>query len=224
MAFNIAVLASGSGSNLQSIIDAVEGGSLKAEIRLVLCNRGDAFALERAKKAGIPTATILHADYKNREAFDAAMIEQLQAADVDLVVLAGFMRLLTPLFIQTFSGRIVNIHPSLLPSFKGANGIADAVEYGVKLAGCTVHFVDEIMDNGAIIAQAVVPFTSDESAEVVQKRVLAFEHRMYPQVLQWIATGRVTQNGRKASVQDTGLPKVLSDGSFIVSPQLEDGF
>lgn len=224
MAFNIAILASGSGSNLQSIIDAVESGSLKAEIRLVLCNREDAFALERAKKAGIPTATILHADYGNREAFDAAMIEQLQAADVDLVVLAGFMRLLTPLFIQTFAGRIVNIHPALLPSFKGAHGIADAVEYGVKLAGCTVHFVDEIMDNGAIIAQAVVPFASDESAEVVQKRVLAFEHRLYPQVLQWIATGRVTQNGRKASVKDTGLPKVPSDGSFIVSPQLEDGF
>ncbi|SIO00116.1 phosphoribosylglycinamide formyltransferase [Halodesulfovibrio marinisediminis] len=224
MALKIAVLASGSGSNLQSIIDAVERGSLEADIRLVLCNRSDAFALERAKKAGIPTATILHAGYENREAFDAAMIEQLQAAGADLIVLAGFMRLLTPLFIQTFSGRIINIHPALLPSFKGAHGIADAVDYGVKLAGCTVHFVDEIMDNGAIIAQAVVPFSSEESAEIVQKRVLSFEHRIYPQVLQWIATGRVTQDGRKVFVQDTGLPKVVPDGSFIVSPQLEDGF
>jgi phosphoribosylglycinamide formyltransferase-1 len=224
MSFNIAVLASGSGSNLQSIIDAVERGSLDAKICLVICNRSNAFALERAKKAGIPTATILHADFENREEFDAAMIEQLEAADVDLVVLAGFMRLLTPLFIQTFAGRIINIHPALLPAFKGAHGIADAVKYGVTLAGCTVHFVDEIMDNGAIIAQAVVPFASDESTETVQKRVLAFEHRLYPQVLQWIATGRVSQNGRKASVQDTGLPKVASDGSFIVSPQLEDGF
>lgn len=224
MSFNIAVLASGSGSNLQSIIDAVERGALDAKICLVLCNRSNAFALERAKKAGIPTAIILHSDFENREEFDAAMIEQLQAANVDLVVLAGFMRLLTPLFIQTFAGRIINIHPALLPSFKGAHGIADAVEYGVTLAGCTVHFVDEIMDNGAIIAQAVVPFASDESADTVQKRVLAFEHRVYPQVLQWIATGRVSQNGRKASVQDTGLAKVPSDGSFIVSPQLEDGF
>lgn len=224
MSFNIAVLASGSGSNLQSIIDAVERGSLDAKICLVICNRSNAFALERAKKAGIPTAIILHSDFKNREEFDAAMIKQLQAAHIDLVVLAGFMRLLTPLFIQTFAGRIINIHPALLPSFKGAHGIADAVEYGVTLAGCTVHFVDEIMDNGAIIAQAVVPFASDESADTVQKRVLAFEHRIYPQVLQWIATGRVSQNGRKASVQNTGLSKVPSDGSFIVSPQLEDGF
>ncbi|SHJ22455.1 phosphoribosylglycinamide formyltransferase [Halodesulfovibrio aestuarii] len=224
MALKIAVLASGSGSNLQSIIDAVERGSLKADIRLVLCNRSDAYALERAKKAGIPTTTILHADYKSRETFDAAMIEQLQAADIDIVVLAGFMRILTPLFIQTFAGRIINIHPALLPSFKGAHGITDAVKYGVTLAGCTVHFVDEIMDNGAIIAQAVVPFTSEEPVEVVQNRVLKLEHRIYPQVLQWISTGRVTLNGRKVFVQDIGLPKVPSDGSFIVSPQLEDGF
>jgi len=224
MALKIAVLASGSGSNLQSIIDAVERGALDAEIRLVLCNRSNAYALERAEKAGIPTATILHADFESREAFDATMIERIQSAGAELVVLAGFMRILTPLFIQTFAGKIVNIHPALLPSFKGAHGIADAVEYGVTLAGCTVHFVDEIMDNGAIIAQAVVPFSSTESAETVQKRVLAFEHRVYPQVLQWIATGRVRQNGRKVQVLETGLPKVASDGSFIVSPQLEDGF
>jgi phosphoribosylglycinamide formyltransferase-1 len=224
MALKIAVLASGSGSNLQSIIDAVARGVLHAEIALVICNRSDAFALERAQKAGIPTATILHTEYKDREAFDTAMIEQLQCAGCELIVLAGFMRLLTPLFIQTFAGKIVNIHPALLPSFKGTHGIADAVEYGVKLAGCTVHFVDEIMDNGAIIAQAVVPFASDESTDVVQKRVLEFEHRIYPQVLQWIVTGRVQQSGRKVSVQDTGLPKALTNGHFLVSPQLEDGF
>lgn len=224
MALKIAVLASGSGSNLQSIIDAVTRGALHAEITLVICNRSDAYALKRAQKAGIPTTTILHTEYENREAFDAAMIGKLQSAGCELIVLAGFMRLLTPLFIQTFAGKIVNIHPALLPSFKGTHGIADAVEYGVTLAGCTVHFVDEIMDNGAIIAQAVVPFASDESVEIVQKRVLEFEHRIYPQVLQWIATGRVQQKGRKVSVQDTGLPKARTNGCFLVSPQLEDGF
>lgn len=224
MALQIAVLASGSGSNLQSIIDAVERGALEAEICLVLCNRTDAYALERARKAGIPTATILHTEFETREAFDTAMIAALNAAGAEVIVLAGFMRLLTPMFIQTFAGRIINIHPALLPSFKGAHGIADAVDYGVKLAGCTVHFVDECMDNGAIIAQAVVPCSTAESADVVQKRVLAFEHRIYPQVLQWIATKRVTLTGRKVTVQDTGLPKVVPDGSFLVSPQLEDGF
>lgn len=224
MALKIAVLASGSGSNLQAIIDATVRGTLDAEIRLVLCNRSNAYALERAKKAGIPTSTILHTGFDSREAFDAEMIKQLQEADIEYVVLAGFMRLLTPQFIQAFAGKIINIHPALLPSFKGAHGIADAVDYGVTLAGCTVHFVDEIMDNGAIIAQAVVPVTANEPADDVQKRVLGFEHRLYPQVLQWIATGRVTQEGRKAFVKDTGIEKVPSDGSFLVSPQLEHGF
>ncbi|MCG8532809.1 MAG: phosphoribosylglycinamide formyltransferase [Desulfovibrionales bacterium] len=224
MALKLAVLASGSGSNLQSIIDAITRGALDAEIRLVLCNKADAYALTRAQEANIPTATILHTNFSSREAFDAELITTLQNADIDLIVLAGFMRILTPDFIQTFAGRIVNIHPALLPAFKGAHGIADAVAYGVKLAGCSVHFVDEIMDHGAIIAQAVVPVAAEESVEDVQQRVLSFEHRIYPQVLQWIATGRVEQQERCVVVEDTGLEKVPSDGSFIVSPPLEDGF
>ncbi|MCD6061521.1 MAG: formyltetrahydrofolate-dependent phosphoribosylglycinamide formyltransferase [Moraxellaceae bacterium] len=185
----IAVLISGSGSNLQAIIDAVAGGVVQAEIRGVLSNRADAYGLTRAQQQGLPTAVIAHGDYPDREAFDQAMIRQLDSWGIDLVVLAGFMRILTPGFVQHFEGRLLNIHPSLLPKYKGLHTHRRALEAGDSEHGCSVHFVSAELDGGPVIAQARVPVHPDDTEAGLTERVHKSEHLLYPRVIGWLADG-----------------------------------
>ncbi len=203
---NIGVLVSGSGSNLQSIIDHIEKGLLQARIRIVLSNNPDAYALERAKRHGIPSVVLQHQDFRDREAFDGKMVEILRSNEVELVVMAGFMRVLSPLFLRAFPLRVLNIHPALLPSFPGLHGQAKAFDYGVRFSGCTVHFADEGVDSGPIIIQAVVPVCTGDTADTLAERILREEHRIYPQAIQWYAEGRLEVVGRKVRIK--GVPEI----------------
>lgn len=187
----LGVLASGSGSNLQAILDAIKKGKLNARVRLVLTNKSKAYAIERAKRVGVPAMVIRHNGYESREAFDQAMVEALREAGVEWVVLAGFMRLLTPSFLNAFPMRVLNIHPALLPAFPGVDAQQQALDYGVRATGCTVHFVDAGTDTGPIIAQSVVEIREDDTRDSLAARVIAREHVLFPTVLQWIAEGRV---------------------------------
>jgi phosphoribosylglycinamide formyltransferase-1 len=187
----IAVLISGRGSNLQALIDAAADPAYPAEIALVLSNRPDAGGLERAAAAGIATRVIEHKGFPGRPAFDAALTDVLEAASVDLVCLAGFMRLLTPGFVDHWRDRLINIHPSLLPAFKGLHTHERALEAGVRLTGCTVHFVRAEMDEGPIIVQAAVPVLPGDDADSLSARVLTAEHRCYPLAVRLIAEGKV---------------------------------
>ena len=224
MSLRLAVLVSGSGSNLQSIIDKSEAGALDARVVLVLSNKPGAYGLERAERHGIPTLALDHTAYESREAFDRAMVAAIREARADTVVLAGFMRLLTPGFLEAFPGRVVNIHPALLPSFPGVHGQGDAADYGVKLSGATVHFVDEKMDSGPVIIQAAVPVVPGEDGDSLGARILAFEHRIFPQALQWLAQGRLRVLGRHVLLDGPpGAPARLH-GPGLVNPPLEEGF
>ena len=176
----LAVLVSGSGSNLQAIIDRIEQGHLAARIVLVMSNNKDAYGLERARKHGLPCAVVEHGAFADRESFEREMTSRIHASGAELVVLAGFMRILSPVFIGAFSGRIVNIHPALLPSFPGLHAQRQQAEYGVRLGGCTVHFVDEKMDHGPILIQAAVPALPDDDEGMLGARILELEHRIYP--------------------------------------------
>lgn len=193
----IGVLVSGRGSNLQAIIDAIEARRLEAEIRVVVSDQAQAYALERARKHQIPTAVFLAKDYACREDFDRAVVRCLREHQVELVCLAGFMRILSPYFIAQFRDRIINIHPALLPAFPGLHVQKKALEHGVKFSGCTVHFVDEGMDTGPIIIQAVVPVLDDDDEEKLAARILRFEHQIYPRAIQLIAKGRLRREGRR---------------------------
>lgn len=196
----LGVLASGSGTNLQAIIDQCQQGLLSAEIALVLSNKPQAGALARARKANIPVAVIDHQQFPDREAFDRAMVTALHKAEVDLIVLAGFMRILTPVFLLAFPQRIMNIHPALLPAFPGVNSQQQALEYGVKIAGCTVHFVDPGVDSGPIIIQAAVPVLDDDDETTLAQRILEQEHRIYPRAIQLYAAGRLHIEGRHVRI------------------------
>jgi phosphoribosylglycinamide formyltransferase-1 len=203
----VAVLISGRGSNLQSLIDhfgpVVTGAPI--EIVLVLSNRPDAFGLERARKAGIPAAVVDHKAFADRAQFDAAMDAKIRDSGAELVVLAGFLRLLTDGFIAGWQDRLVNIHPALLPAFKGLDTHARALQAGVRFHGCTVHFVRPEMDTGPIIAQAVVPVRPDDTEETLGRRVLAAEHRLFPLSLRLIAEGKVRVEGERAIVEDAAF-------------------
>ncbi len=224
MSLRLAVLVSGSGSNLQSIIDKSEAGVLDAEVVLVISNKAGAYGLERAARHGIPTTVLDHTAFNSREAFDEAMIAAIREAGADTVILAGFMRLLTPGFLEAFPGRVVNIHPALLPSFPGVHGQADAADYGVKLSGATVHFVDEKMDSGPVIIQAAVPVTPGEGGDALGARILAYEHRIFPQAIQWLSQGRLRIEGRHVLLGGpVGAPAELH-GPGLVNPPLEEGF
>jgi len=238
MTLPIAVLVSGSGSNLQSIIDRIESGALDAEVRLVISNKAGAFGIERAKKHKIPYKVLLHTDFRSREAFDQAMVDAITAAGVTpgpkgngLVVMAGFMRIVTHTLLGQFENRVINIHPALLPSFPGVHGQADAASYGVKIAGCTVHFVDEQMDHGPVIIQAAVPCQAGEDGDVLEPRILKLEHRIFPQAIQWFAEGRLKIKGRHvelrvAGKRCAGQPKADIEPTTyaLVWPPLEEGF
>ncbi len=201
--FRIGVLASGGGTNLQTIIDRQKAGKLKVEIALVISNNPTAGALQRAQAAGIKTLCINHRDYNSREDFDRALVSALKDNDVNLVVLAGFMRIITDVMLNAFVHRIINIHPALLPAFPGINVQQQAIDYGARFSGCTVHFVDGGVDTGPIIIQAVVPILPQDTASSLSERILEQEHRIYPQAIQWIAEGRVSIEGRKVMIADS---------------------
>jgi phosphoribosylglycinamide formyltransferase-1 len=212
----IGVLISGSGTNLQAIIDAIEENRLDAAIQLVISNREDAFGLQRAKKHNIPTEVLDHKKFPSREVYDQALVEMLQKRGVELVVLAGFMRLLSPVFVKAFSNRAMNIHPALLPSFPGLHVQKKAVEHGVRFSGCTVHFVTEGCDEGPIIIQAVVPVYPDDTEESLSARILKEEHRIYPRAIQLFSEGRLRVVGRV--VQVDGLSQ--DEAQHLINPPL----
>ncbi len=195
------VLISGSGTNLRAILDRVADGSLACRIALVISNRPEAAGLERARTAGVPTRVIPHRDFPSRDAFDAALVDALRGAGVELVVLAGFDRLITTILLEAFPQRIMNIHPSLLPSFKGLHAQRQALEYGVRIAGATVHFVDEATDHGPIILQGAVAVEPEDTAESLGARILAVEHVIYPKAIQLFAEGRLVVEGRHVRIR-----------------------
>ena len=197
---SIAVLASGSGTNLEAIAQAIEEGEVPATIAIVISDNPDAFALERAGRRGIPTKVIGLDDHPDRPAFDRAIRETLQEAGVDLVVLAGYMKLVGPEILDAFSGRMMNIHPALLPSFPGERGVNDALEHGVKVSGVTVHFVDEGLDTGPIIVQEAVPVEEDDDEESLLGRIHLAEYRAYPLAIKLFAQGRLRIEGRTVKI------------------------
>jgi phosphoribosylglycinamide formyltransferase 1 len=200
---SIGVLVSGSGSNLQSIIDHIEAGTLDAEIGIVISNNPDAFSLERCRNHRIRSVVVDHRQFDSRESYDHQMITILESSGVELVVMAGFMRILSPEFFRAFPRRIMNIHPALLPAFPGIHVQRKALEYGVKFTGCTVHFADEGVDTGPIIIQSVVPVYEDDTAATLAARILKEEHRIYPQAIQYYAEGRIEIAGRKVLITDS---------------------
>jgi phosphoribosylglycinamide formyltransferase-1 len=208
----IAVLISGSGTNLQAFIDRAAAGELEAEIALVLANRPDAYGLERARQAGIPTAVIRHGDFESREAFDRAVAERLDEAGVELVVLAGFMRILSPWFVNRYRGRLLNIHPALLPRFPGLDTHQRVLDAGDEHHGSTVHFVTEELDAGPCILQGRLPVSPSTSADELMARVQQVEHRIYPRAVNWVATGRARFADERAVI----------DGGPADGPVIED--
>ena len=195
--FVLGVLVSGSGTNLQAIFDAIEAGRLEATVGVVVSNVATAKALDRARAARVPAIVVDHRAFATRAAFDTALVEVLQAHRVDCVVLAGFMRIVTPTLLSAFPDRVVNVHPALLPSFPGVHAQRQALEYGVAVSGCTVHLVDAGTDTGPIIAQAAVPVHDSDDEATLTARILQKEHEMLPMVLQWIAEGRVSVEHRE---------------------------
>ena len=202
----VAVLISGRGSNLQALIEACASPTFPARIVLVLANVADAGGLVRAARAGIATTVVSNKDFPNREAFDAAMQRQIVAAGAELVCLAGFMRVLSKPFVDTFRDRLINIHPSLLPAFPGLHVHQRALTAGVRFSGCTVHFVRAETDVGPIIVQAAVPVLADDTPETLAARVLASEHVCYPQAVRWIAEGRVSLDGDRVVIRGVDSP------------------
>jgi phosphoribosylglycinamide formyltransferase 1 len=198
---NIGVLISGNGSNLQAIIDRIEDGTIPARIACVISNRADAFGLQRAEKHGIPAIHMDHRAFSGRETYDAALVEALNDYEVNLVVLAGFMRIITPVFLDAFPNAVMNIHPALLPSFPGIHAQRQALDYGVKFTGCTTHFVDAGTDTGPIILQAVVPVLPDDTEESLSARIQVEEHRLFPESVRLFAEGRLSVEGRRVIVR-----------------------
>ncbi|MDP2940389.1 MAG: phosphoribosylglycinamide formyltransferase [Candidatus Omnitrophota bacterium] len=197
---NIAVFCSGFGSNLQAIIRAVKKEKIKASLSLVLSDNKQAYALKRAKKAGIKTATIDPALFKTLEDFDTEALKYLEQEKIDLIVLAGFMRIISPVLINQYKNRILNIHPALLPSFKGTQAIKDAFDYGVKITGVTVHFVDERMDHGPIILQAPVKIDDNDTLGSLEKKIHKIEHKLYPEAIRLFVEGKLKVEGRGVKI------------------------
>ncbi len=198
----IGVLASGGGTNLQAIIDAIKNDTIKeSEISIVISNRKNAYALQRAKDNDIESVYLNKNDFENREAYDKKVVEVLKEAEVDLVILAGYLRWITKTFVDAFRWRIMNIHPSLLPSFKGLHGIEQAYEYGVKVTGVTVHYVDETEDGGPIILQEEVRIDENDTLDLLEKKIHKVEHRIYPKAIEIYRKGLIRLNGRKTKIE-----------------------
>lgn len=212
----VAVMASGRGSNLQSVIDAIGRGQVRAQIVAVISNKKDAVALERARKHGLKDLFVDPKPFAgrpdSREAYDRLLLDILQQHDVELVLLAGYMKIVTAVLVNAYTNRMMNIHPSLLPSFPGLDVQKKAIDWGCKLAGCTVHFVTEGVDEGPIIIQAAVPVLDDDTPESLAARILVQEHKIYPRAVQLFAEGRLRVDGRRVFI-DTAKP----DGEAIIS-------
>ncbi len=239
MEMNLAILASGSGSNAEAIIRAVEDGTLQAKVCVVFSNVAEAKVLERAKNHNIPHVFLDHKLFKTREDFDLKMCEMLKKHGANTVAMAGYMRLVTPYFLQQFPNRVINIHPAILPSFPGVHGARDAVNYGVKFSGCSVHFVSEEMDAGPIIIQAIVPCHQEDSPQNLQDKIHVLEHRIYAQALQWLAQNRLEIKAHTVFLKPKSINEVSKDRATILGyendldkyiqgamiyPPLEDGF
>jgi phosphoribosylglycinamide formyltransferase-1 len=214
MTIALGVLVSGSGTNLQAILDAIALRTLDARVAVVVSNVRHAGAIERARRAGVEAVVIEHGASADRRAFDGRVVDALRARGVELVVLAGFMRIVTDVLLDAFPMRVINVHPALLPSFPGVRAQRQALEYGVRIAGCTVHFVDSGTDTGPIVAQAAVAVYDDDDEERLRDRILAEEHALLPRVLQWIATGRVSihppaSSGGRARVLVRDMPTAI---------------
>jgi phosphoribosylglycinamide formyltransferase-1 len=204
----VAVLVSGHGSNLQALLDAAAGPGSGIAVVLVAADRAGAFGLERARRAGVDTAVVRPGDHPDRPAFDLALRDRVAAARPDVVCLAGFMRILGPGFVRAFPDRIVNTHPSLLPAFRGAHAVRDALDYGVKLTGCTVHLVDEEVDHGPVLFQAAVPVEPGDDEDRLHRRIKREEHRLLPRAVRLLAEGRVRVEGRRAVLlEPRGVPR-----------------
>ncbi len=206
MSLSIVVLLSGNGSNLQAIIDACDDGQIKGEVSAVISNRPDAFGLTRASRANIPCHTVEHKDYPRRESFDRALIKHIDSHQPDIVILAGFMRIFSPLFVQHYANRLLNIHPSLLPKHKGLDTHQRVLDAGDKEHGCSVHFVTETLDDGPIIAQSSVPVDATDTVDDLKKKVQQQEHRLYPIVLEWIASNRLQHDEHGHLLDQQRLP------------------
>ena len=213
---NIGVLISGRGSNLQAIINAVKSKKINAKISVVISNKKDAPGLKIAEENQIDTFFLDPKQFEDRESFDREVAQILERYDVDLVVLAGYMRILSDYFIEKFEGRLLNIHPSLIPAFQGLKPQKRAIEYGAKFTGCTVHFVTKELDNGPIIIQAVIPVLPDDTEETLSERILSYEHRIYPQAIKWYVDGRISIKDRNVLVERAIY------GTIPVNPELED--
>ena len=200
---NLAVFASGNGTNLQAIIQAVKDGEIPAKIALVVSDRADSYALKRAEKAEIKTLFVNPKDFTNRQSFDRDVVIHLKNENIDYIVLAGYMRLLSPYFIKEYHQKIINIHPSLLPNYKGMQAIKDALTYGAKVTGVTVHFVDEKMDHGPIIMQEPLKIRPEDTLDVLTQRVHALEHRVYPKAVELLVKGKLKVKGRQVQVLDS---------------------
>lgn len=207
-ALRLGVLVSGRGSNLEAILDAIKQEKLSARVTVVISNKKDAAALERAARHQVPALFLDPTHYSRREEYDAAILQQLNEFGVELVVLAGYMRLVTPTLIQPYHNRIINTHPSLLPAFPGMHAQRQALSYGVRVSGCTIHFVDEEMDHGPIIAQASVPVFEGDTVEQLSERILAEEHRLLPQVLHLYAEGNLKVEGRKVYIRERASTRI----------------
>lgn len=216
----IGVLISGSGSNLQSIIDTVKAGKINGEVVVVISNDAAAYGLTRATESGIRTAVVKHGDYEKRSDFDVELVRILRENQVELVVLAGFMRVVGATLLNAFPDRVINIHPALLPSFPGTDGQAQAFNYGVKLAGCTVHFVDEEVDHGPIIIQAAVPVLSGDRKDDLKARILSCEHKIFPHAIALYCDGRLHIEGRRVVIAGSDESK-LAEQSLISCPGLD---
>lgn len=199
--YRIAVFASGEGSNFQALVDAARNGGLGASIDLLVCDKPAARVVQRAQDAGVECHLFTPKNYDSREAYEAEIVEVLESRNIDLVVLAGYMRLLTSVVVDRYAGRLINIHPSLLPAFAGKDAIGQALEYGVKITGVTVHFVDGGMDTGPIIAQHPVSILPEDTAESVSRSIHNAEQQLYPEVVSWFAQGWVQLEGRQVTVR-----------------------
>lgn len=200
MTVRVGVLASGSGTNFQALAEGLRGSN--AQVAVLICNVPGAKCLERAKSLGVTAEVLDHKAFASREAYDEALIAALKKHKVELICLAGFMRLLTPAFLAAFPQRVINVHPALLPSFPGMHGIKQALDYGAKVTGCTVHFVDEGTDTGPVIAQAAQPVLETDDEASLAARIHADEHRLYVQAVKWFADGKLSVEGRRVQVQE----------------------
>lgn len=212
---SLAVLASGRGSNFQAIIDEIEAGKINATIKLLIVDNPNAYAIERAKKHSIEYLYINPKEFPTKDDFFLKIADELKKRDVELVILAGFMRIVRKPLIDAFPNRIMNIHPALLPSFPGLHGQKQAVDYGARISGCTVHFVDEGMDTGPVIIQAAVPVSPDDTEETLSARILRLEHKIFPEAIRLYAEGRLSVEGRGVKIKGYELKN-----EFIVNPLL----